>query len=242
MYGGSEKWTEIGILDQGGSYQRIGTSFDEMGFEAIDERNESRILGPLGVPPILIGTRMGLARATYSNYAEARRAYWEDTAIPEQTLFEVEHQYYLQSDDGGFVAYDRSKVPALQQDVPTLTDAAHKMWQMGVPANRAFSAVGLQVGDIPGGDVSWLPVSIMPAGAEPVEEEQTTEGAVEAEEDVRKSPRRNGKAHNPNVIEATCPICNTLGNVECYPDHGNLCVCTTCGVTFDPEIAYATIA
>jgi len=242
MYGGSDNWTEIGVLDSGGNYQRIGTTFDEMGFEAIDERNESRILGPLGVPPILIGTRTGLARSTYSNYEQARRAYWEDTAIPEQTLFEVEYQYYLQTDDGGFVAFDRSRVPALQQDVPTLADAAWKMWQMGVPAQQAFHAVGIQIGDVPGGDVAWLPMNLIPAGSLPSEEEQSAEGSAEAEDDTRKSYPWEGnghlKQHHPLDSPLVCPLCGAAG-VDQYPDHGNLCVCRACGRTFDPEILHA---
>jgi HK97 family phage portal protein len=243
MYGGHTNWTEIGVLDRSGDYQRVGLAFDEMGFEAIDERNESRILGPLGVPPILIGTRTGLNRSTYSNYAEARRAYWEDTAIPEQMLFQVEYQYYLQTDDGGFVRYDRSNVPALQQDVPTLTDAAYKMWTMGVPAQQAFNAVGLQVGEIPGGDVAWLPANLMPAGSLPGEEGQDTVGAAEAEEDVRKDGwRGNGhfkQAHHPVEQTMTCPVCRETGPVDCYQDHGGICVCRQCGVAFDPEVERA---
>jgi len=244
MYGGVDNWTEVGVLDQGGTYQRIGSTFDEMGFEQIDERNESRILGPLGVPPILIGTRTGLQRSTYSNYAEARRAYWEDRAIPEQNLFQVEYQYYLQSDDGGFVMFDRSSVPALQQDVPTLAEAAYQMWQMGVPAMQAFNAVGLQVGEVPGGDVSWLSSSVVPAGALPIEEEQTTEGAVEAEEDTRKAGG-NGhlnfelmQSHRPRQAEVACPFCGEVG-LDCYDDHGGLCVCRACGMTHDPEVVGA---
>lgn len=191
MYGGGvDNWTGIGVLDQGGEYQRLGATFDEMGFEALDERNESRILGPLGVPPILIGSRVGLLRSTYSNYAEARRAYWDDTAIPEQTLFETNYQYYLVEDDA-FVKFDRSRVPALQKDIPKLSGAAYTMWKMGVPANQAFRSVGLDVGDVPGGDIGYLPAGVLPAGALPAETEQTNEGAIEAEEDERKNRRRH---------------------------------------------------
>lgn len=239
MHGGHENWTEVGVLGSGGSYQRIGTSFDEMGFETIDERNESRILGPLGVPPILIGTRVGLNRSTYSNYAQARRAYWEDTAVPEQDLFEIEYRYYLQTDDGGFVMFDRSNVPALQTDIPGLTDAAYKLWQMGVPANSAFDTVGLQVAPIPGGNVSWLPMNLIPAGAS-IDEEQSTEGAAEAEDDTRK----NGDLqlmvkHQATMYGNACILCGQ-GPVHQYNDHGGLCVCDACGCTFDPQVERAT--
>lgn len=112
MYGGYYRWAEeIGVLERGVEYQRIGLAFDEMGFEAQDERNESRILGPFGVPPILIGSRLGLNRATYANYREARQAFWEDTMVPENALFEVDYQYYL-NDGDRWVAFDYGDVPA----------------------------------------------------------------------------------------------------------------------------------
>lgn len=194
MYGGMENWTEVGVLDRGGDYQRLGATFDEMGFGEIDERNESRILGPLGVPPILIGTRIGLKQATKANYAEARQSYWEDTAIPEQTLFESNYQYYLRSEDGGFVRFDRTKVPALQKDVPKLTESAFTLWRMGVPANQALKAVGMDIGEVPGGDIGYVPANVLPGGVMPEEAEETSEGAIEAEGDDRKGrPGRPGR-------------------------------------------------
>jgi len=164
IYGGYENWAEeIGVLGKEGKYQRIGMTFAEMEFDSLDERNEARILGPFGVPPILIGTRLGLARSTFSNYQEARKACWEDTLVPELRWFEVDYQHYLRTDDA-WVAFDLSRVPALQKDVPKLVDAAYRLWQMGTPANQATEAVGLSVGDIPGGDIGYLPYSVVPRG------------------------------------------------------------------------------
>jgi HK97 family phage portal protein len=165
IYGGVENWAEIGVLDQTGEYQQLGMNFSEMGFESIDERNESRILGPFGVPPILIGTRMGLARSTFSNYEIARRACWEDTLVPEIKLYEDEYSYFLQSNDGGFVRFDLGQVPALQQDKAALVAAALQMWQMGVPSNQAFHFMGLNVEPVEGGDVGYLPLGVTAVGA-----------------------------------------------------------------------------
>lgn len=228
IYGGVDNWMEPGVLDQGGSYQRIGATFDEMGFDEIDERTESRILGPLGVPPILIGARIGLKRATYANYEAARRAYWEDTAVPELQLFESEYQYYLQSDDGGFVAYDYSGVPALQKDMPGLIDAAFKLWQMGRPSNIALSDVGLSLPEVTGGDIGYISSSVLPAGFSGDEEEITAEGAIEAEEDERKFVKHSDGVP---ISDITCPICKKEG-VTLYDDA--LCVCRNCSCTFNP--------
>lgn len=144
MYGGYARWSEeIGVLERGTTYQRIGLAFNEMGFEAQDERNESRILGPFGVPPILIGSRLGLSRATYANYKEAREAFWEDTMVPECALFEVDYQYYL-NDGDKFVAFDYSTVPAFQEIRQAHQDRMLQGFQAGgVRRGEYRSAMGL---------------------------------------------------------------------------------------------------
>ena len=186
IYGGYENWAEeIFVSDRSAKYTRIGLTFDEMGFGELDERNESRILSVFGVPPILVGSRVGLTRSSYGQaYEEARRAFWEDIMMAESGWFEDEYSYYLQ-DGNIFVAYDYSKVPALQKNVPQLIDAAHVLWTMGVPANQATEQVGLALGDIPGGDVAYVPMGMIPSGMS-VEPETTEEGAPEAEDDTRK--------------------------------------------------------
>ena len=194
IYGGVDNWTEVGVLDRGGTYQRVGSNFDEMGFSTLDERNESRILMPLGVHPALLGTRISMLHSPLSdsNFTSVRKAYWEDTAVPELTLFEKEFQYFLRSEEGGFVAYDYSKVPALLQDKADLITAAHKMWTMGTPANQAYETVGLKVSDIPGGDIAYVPGNVIPVGMEVTDDEQSMEGAVEAEGDDRKGAEETG--------------------------------------------------
>ena len=184
MYGGYENWSEIGVMDRGGKFQRVGMNFDELGFEALDERNETRILGPFGVPPILIGSRVGLMRSTYANYKEARLACWEDTLVPELMLFEADYRYYLQSDDGGFVAFDLSKVPALRKDVPNLVTAWGALVDRGVPKNTASAAVGLDLPGLPDGDVVYMPLNMVPMGAD-TEAESDSEEIPNAEEETR---------------------------------------------------------
>jgi len=181
IYSGVDNW-DVAVLDQGGSYQRVGMTFQEMGFEALDDRNESRILGPLGVPGILIGTRLGLNRAINANAKELRAMCWQDTLLPENALFEDNLQYFLRTDAGGFVAFDYSKVDALKKDLAPLVDAYAKLWSTGVPANVAARSVGLGIEDIPGGDTGYLPLSVIPITTEPGRAAQTQQGAPEAEQ------------------------------------------------------------
>jgi HK97 family phage portal protein len=183
VYGGSDNWTDIAVLDQGGKYQRVGLAFNEMGFENIDSRDESRICGPFGVPPILIGTRFGLESATYSNYELARRAFWEDTMLPEMGLFETEYQSKVPiAEANAFVAFDFSDVPALRVDTPALIESVVKLFGMGVPLNTAAATVGLELADkVPGGDIGYLPLNLMPVGM-PAPKPPTAPPATQAEE------------------------------------------------------------
>ena len=161
-YGGVDNWSDVGVMDNGASYEKLSQSFEEMGFDAVDERNESRILGPLGVPPILIGTRFGLQRSTYSNYKEARTAFWEDTMSYELNLQESEYEHYLAPEDGTFVRWDTGEVPALKRDITAQIDAGYKLWTMGVPSATAFKAVGLTIEESDGSDIAFVTTAVKP--------------------------------------------------------------------------------
>lgn len=208
-YGGAAKWRKPIFLDNGGKWQPITPPFDQMGFGEIDQRNETRLLGPLGVPPILIGTRAGLERSTFSNYGEAETTFWQITMIPELLLYEVDFDYYLRDGDA-FVRYDTSKVPALQSDIGPIVDAYYKLFTTGVPRAIAAAVVGLELEPHDGDDVSYLPMGTVTAdslGAPPAlapgtaspGEEPTSEGAPEAEaeaegESPKAYPARMGPA------------------------------------------------
>lgn len=160
--GGVENWVEPIVMDQGGGYERIGMTFDELGFDVLDARNEARILSVWGVPPILLGTRYGIAHGTYSNYEEARKQFWQDVLVPELRMLEDEDQRLLQWQDGSYVLYDLSVVPALQTDMLPLVEAAERLMGMGVPANIAFAAVGLKIENVPYGDRPYRSTALVP--------------------------------------------------------------------------------
>lgn len=161
IYGGAENWHKVVFFGAGATLARLSPTFDEMGFDSIDARNETRMLLPLGVPTELLGVRVGAEHSTFANKEEARRSFWEDTMLPELGDFEDGFQQKLRGADGSFPAYDLSRVPALRKDVTQLTAAALQMWQMGTPAAIAYQTVGLVVPTYPGADQS------KPAGALP---------------------------------------------------------------------------
>ena len=193
QYSGYENWTDIGVLDVDSEFERIAMNFDELGFDAIDERTESRILGPFGVPPILIGTRIGLMRSTYSNYEQARRAFWEDVFLPEMRMYEVEYRYYLRGEDDTFVAFDFSGVKALQRDITSLVDAAAKLIEHLVPPNAAYEIVGLPVEHLEHGDMSYMPLNLIPVGGERMAPRRSVGGMVEAEQQAEEAEKGKKK-------------------------------------------------
>lgn len=128
IYGGSNNWQDIAVLDNAGTYQRLGLTFDELDMRSLDGRNEGRMAMCFGVPLTLIESRPELVQSTYSNKEQDRIMFWEDTMLPELRLFEVEWLYFLHGDGDVFPAYDYSKVPALQdakaKRVTRILDAA----------------------------------------------------------------------------------------------------------------------
>lgn len=113
IMGGYENWIGPAVLDQAGSYERTGLTFQEMDVSKIDARNESRIVAPLGVPLTLIESRTELVQATYNNVESDRIRFWEDTMAPELRWFEDGFEYYLGGDDTKeFVMFDLSASPA----------------------------------------------------------------------------------------------------------------------------------
>lgn len=190
MYGGYNRWAqEIGVLERGTSYQRIGLNFDEMGFEAQDSRNETRILMPFGVPPILIGSRAGLDHSTFSNYEEAREAFWEDTMVPENALFLVDYQYYL-NDGNAFVEYDYSETPAFQKVRQANQDRMLEGFKAaGVTRGEYRRAMGLpSLGEIEDDVFVLSPLMVeVPAGMMQVATpEQGTDGSAQVSDETRK--------------------------------------------------------
>lgn len=191
QYGGVDNWSNVGVLGRDGEYQAVGMNFDEMGFDSVDERSESLILGPFGVPGELIGGRSTLKRSSLSDTSleAVRTRFWQDTLLPELRLIEDELSARL-TDGSEFPMYDTSQVPALQIDIAKLTLAAKELWAMGVPFNIAKEQVGLSIPDIDGGDVSYIPMGVTVAGSEsevepePAAEEEPQEAPANADEDM----------------------------------------------------------
>ena len=191
IYGGYGNWQDIAVMDQGGKYQRLGLTFDELDMSSLDGRNEGRMAMCFGVPLTLIESRPELVQSTYSNKEQDRTMFWEDTMLPELELFAVEWLYYLHGDGDAFPAYDYSKVPALQKAKSDRVTRLMAAAQVGLATRADYrEAEGLPVTEYD--DVYIMPINLIltptdgiieSAPSQPVDEEDRAN--AEDEEDQR---------------------------------------------------------
>ena len=162
-YGGYEKWGVPAVLDSDAEYQKTGFTFEEMGLEFLDARDEARVCMVMDIPAILVGAKIGLDRATYANYSEARLAWWEDSLTPLYTNF-LDVIYNQVTPDFGndiYCEWDFSRVWAFQEE-------NSKIWQRALDAvsrgaitvNDFLAQVGLPSRG-PAGDVYLRGIAVV---------------------------------------------------------------------------------
>lgn len=99
----------------------LSFSPEQMNLEMLRRIPEERICAVLGVPPIVANLGAGLDQATYSNYGQAREAFYENTIIPLQALIADDLRTQLLPDfvgdvKGYRVLFDQSGIRILQED------------------------------------------------------------------------------------------------------------------------------
>lgn len=155
-YGGLMRSVEPAFLAGIEDVKEIGFDLNEMAYEGLRNLTDARICMGLGVPPILVGAPIGLERATYSNYEQARTAFYQDTVQPLWARIDdaLTHNLLPDFEDrpGYELGFDTSDVPALQADVtPTWTRSGAAIAQGWATVNDGRREVGLP--PVVGGDV-----------------------------------------------------------------------------------------
>ena len=150
------------ILGAGAEWQQMSLSPADMDFIEGKRMTREEIVAIFQVPPPLVGI---LDRANYSNMQEARRVFWLDTIIPLlNDLREAFNRSLLPYFEPGIMLdYDTSGVDALAQNVNEKVDAANKLFNMGLPFNSINKWLDLGFDETEGGDVGYLPASMVPA-------------------------------------------------------------------------------
>ncbi len=159
-YGGIQGWLEPAVLDQDASYEPTGSTFEQMGFEILDARNEARICAVLQVPPIIVGAKVGLDRSTMANYKEARTSWWEDDLVPTYMNHMDSLENLAAEYPDIYLGWDFSQVPALREERVTLWSRANEGLKMGgITVNEYRNELGYKpLGET--GDVFLRPMNL----------------------------------------------------------------------------------
>lgn len=146
-YGGENRG-DVALLEAGTTAQRLSLNLQELAFEALARLPETRIAAALRVPPIIAGLNAGLERSTYSNYAEARRAFAQDTLSTLWRLIGSEITADLLPEFDGFggaeARFDLGQVAALQDDATQRYNRTVNAWKAGlITRNEGRRMLGL---------------------------------------------------------------------------------------------------
>ena len=133
----------------------MGQSAKEMDFVESRKATWSELAAAFGVPLAALGftESVNLANADAMN-----RMIYLDTIIPQLELYKRQLTLQLARDFGGewILDYDLSSIPAMQANLGEKIDNAVKLYNMGVPFNTLDEKLGLNIGEIEGGDVPFM--------------------------------------------------------------------------------------
>jgi hypothetical protein len=171
------------LLEGGATYQRTGLGPREMAYVESLAHNADRVAATFRVSKELLGQGESNFGA---RLREETEAFWRMRIIPWLRLLERSLNSFLfprlvdPSMQGLRARFDLSKVEALRGDLTKKVELATKLQKSGVPLNVANRVAGLDVPDVPGGDVpllvgSWQRLEAL-AGEEPVLEPEAEEG------------------------------------------------------------------
>jgi HK97 family phage portal protein len=214
-FGGPKNAGKTPALAGGLDYKETSSTPDKWAFPDVTGLSEARICSAFGLPPILVGAKIGLDRATYANYKEARSAAWEDTVVPLLNFLAESLAFALtEPGDRRSLRWNVDDVPALQEDADDREERSGRILRNGsMTINEYREAAGLDPVD--DGDMYMLPqnVTLVPAGELNVdrtpealeegeeEEEDAEEDSAEDQEGQEEegrslSPRSNGDTQN----------------------------------------------
>ena len=143
------------LLEGGLSWQQMGLSPADMSLLETKFSAARDICLSFGVPPQLLGIP---GDNTYSNYAEARLSFWEDTVIPLLDLIAADWSSWLGAPYGIELVPDLDDIPAIVDKRQSLWDMADKSLDLTINERRALKGYG----PVEGGDVLYVTVGQIP--------------------------------------------------------------------------------
>lgn len=197
------------FLQKGMKPHALGLNLKDLEFPDLRTISESRICMDLGVPPILVGAKVGLDRSTFANYHEARSSFWEETLMPLQQRMQQSIVKKLMPYFAG-PRPRRTVVKFDNSDVRALRESEGKRWELatqalragGITVNQFARQVGLPTD--PDGDVYLRPAGVIPtdAGGRPMVEfepvEPTVDDQIDGEDGAEQTSKMLVKATRPD--------------------------------------------
>jgi len=138
-YPGSPNAGRAMLLEAGMSWESISLSPADMAWIEGQKLSAREIAIAFGVPPEMIGDN---TNKTYSNYQEARSAFYEETILPLLDWIRDEWNNWLVPlfGDNLYLDYDRDDIEALQESRDATWARVQKSWW--ITLNEARSATG----------------------------------------------------------------------------------------------------
>jgi HK97 family phage portal protein len=146
QYSGSHNAGRPMILEGGLTWHEMGLSPTDMGIQEAKNSAARDIALAFGVPPQMLGIP---GDNTYSNYKEARLAFWEDTVIPLVDLIAQDWSAWLGKSQGIRIKADYDQVPAIVDKRSALWDMANMSDDLTINERREMKGYD----PIEGGDV-----------------------------------------------------------------------------------------
>lgn len=149
---------EPAFLQAGMKVRDLGFSLNDLAVTDIRDVTESRLAMVFRVPPIMLGAHVGIRNSTYSNFQQARKAFWEDVVGPEISRLEgklnadLVPEFTGRGRDPVRVAFSTENVSAMQELRDLKWSRANKAFQSGLLSrNEARRSIGYD--DVDGQDV-----------------------------------------------------------------------------------------
>lgn len=116
-HGGTENAYKNLNLYPGADATVVGSNFKDIELRTVQGAGETRIAAAANVPPIIVGLSEGLASATYSNYAQARRRFADITMHPlwQNVAGSIEN-IVPAPNSSSRLWYDSNDIPFLRED------------------------------------------------------------------------------------------------------------------------------
>lgn len=158
QYSGSRNAGRPMLLEGGLDWKQMGLSPEDMGIIQAKFSAARDVALAFGVPPLLLNIP---GDNTYSNYKEARLAFWEDTVLPLMNMILADWNQWLAAPYGVEIRPNVDEIPAI-------AEKRQQLWQMADASNdltlnerRAMKGYG----PVAGGDTILVSAAMIPLPA-----------------------------------------------------------------------------